>query len=215
MLEETRVATKAGKLTPGGRVMGLIGAAEAHVWAEKMIRMCRPQSVVYLLAFTFDSANITEALGKAKGLGATVRVVVDQSSTTSGKTRDQVSKITQMLANGVEVRKSKGIAIEGVYAANGKTVSLQSQGIFGIQHSKAVLVDSFCLMGSANWTVSSLCNVETDCLIHYETDKERDAAEAHFVKIWDSSSDFTVQELSWASGSNSYNGYSSSRNTRR
>ena len=74
-----------------------------------------------------------------------------------------------MKASGVQILLVNGTDIQEVYKAEGRDVRPGR----GIMHSKTILVagrkdcanENYAVIGSTNWTISSLCNFETSMLL--------------------------------------------------
>ena len=77
--------------------------------------------------------------------------------------------IKAMKASGVQILLVNGKDIQEAYANAGRSVRPGR----GIMHSKTILVadradfsnENYVIIGSTNWTISSLCNFETSMLL--------------------------------------------------
>ena len=95
-----------------GKVMKFLDSISTHEEAIKLIDLA--QEVVLFFAFTYDREDITDALLRAKAKGLEVKIGADRSNTLNGRTRNQLPKLQQLDAGGVEVNVVQG----GAYAAD-------------------------------------------------------------------------------------------------
>eukprot|EP00969_Alexandrium_andersonii_P177439 7846552-Alexandrium_andersonii.AAC.1 len=72
---------------------------------------------------------------------------VDRKQTLEGKTRDQISRLLELCAVGVEVFLLTGRDHAGEYQAVGRTWN----GL-AMSHAKVVVADHTAVVGSCNWT---------------------------------------------------------------
>ena len=163
---QLRFSQLLGKERDFGTCLAVLGAKEAQDTAKVMVSLAGHSSEVYLFAYTYDRAELTEMLLIAHTAGAKVRIAMDEGSL-QGRTRDMPQQALRLLQSGIEVRSLKGRSVAEEYAAVGRGVASH---ITGIQHSKCILVDDYLLAGSCNWTTSSRANFETCCLIRLEGD---------------------------------------------
>ena len=142
-------AENAAWLIPGGGgiVKCFMPAAICHKMAVFLLDKAEYRAV--LIAFTFDLLAIAEALSRAAKRGVDVKVYADCCHTLRGCTKFQPVRFREMKDSGVVVRLTHG-----------------STGKSGLQHSKTLLVDEHLIVGSANWTNSTLSNQECSALIH-------------------------------------------------
>ena len=117
---------------------------------------------IVLTAFTFDLADMADALIAACQRGVKVKVLVDRSHALSGTTQNMPSRLAALKDGGVEVRLCRGC----------------SSGT-GIQHSKTLMIDMFLIIGSANWTNASQSNQEVSILFAMNAD----GMEAHARRL--------------------------------
>ena len=104
---------------------------------------------VFLTCFTFDLGVIADALQSAANRGVEVTVVADRQHTFKGSTQQQLDRLSCLDDKGVKV--------------------VLATGLFGgIQHSKTLIVDNALIIGSTNWTTSSLTNSECSTLIELD-----------------------------------------------
>ena len=145
-----------------GSVLSLPGGQESQDIGIRLIDSA--EQYVRLLGFTFDRADVTEALKRAKSRNVDVAVGVDKKWTLNGRTREQLVRLKELEAHGVVTRVVSGRVISEEYRAVGRGAY---EGI-GILHAKAVHTDAGSLIGSANWTTSSRSNVElgVEMLLH-------------------------------------------------
>jgi hypothetical protein len=137
-----------------GTVVSIPGAQESHEVAIRLIDSA--EQYVRLLGFTFDRVDVTESLKRAKSRGVDVAVGVDRKWTLNGKTREQLVRLKELDSHGVLTRVVVGGSIADEYRAIGRA-GIEGMGIL---HAKAIHTDVGSLIGSANWTTSSRCNVE-------------------------------------------------------
>jgi len=127
----------------------------------------RAKEFVMLFAFTFDRADVTKALLAAHARGCKVSVGVDRRWTLNGKTRDQLSRLQELAAQGIDVRVLVGTAYDVEYRA----VQRSTFAGVGLQHSKAVHTDSGAFVGSCNFTTASRANRELGVLLQLEPEE--------------------------------------------
>ena len=113
------------------------------------------------MTFTFDLAEMVEAIQVALKAGAKVAVMSDHRSATELKTRDMMMRLKALRAAGAQVTLVAGNLIQEEYARVGRNVPPAR----GICHMKMLQVGPWLLQGSANWTTSSKCNQEVGALI--------------------------------------------------
>ena len=142
-----RSADNAAELFFGGlgRLLAIMPAKATHKLALFMIG--KSTSEITLTAFTFDLADMVDALNAACQRGVRVKVLVDRSHALSGTTQNMPNRLAALMDGGVEVRLCRG-------CSNGT----------GIQHSKTLMIDMFLFVGSANWTNASQSNQEVSIL---------------------------------------------------
>jgi hypothetical protein len=140
-----------------GSLLGLLDARGAQSKALGLLSRATRAQRVWIVGYSWDREDMTDAVINAFQRGCSVRVLLDCSMTIKGKTRDQLSSAQRMRAAGVDLRLGDGTALSPVY-------SLVQRKVFGnlrgIVHAKVVSVGDETLVGSANWTTSSRCNVE-------------------------------------------------------
>ena len=137
-----------------GTVVAVLDATGSQDAAKRLCQEAR----VYILvsAFSFDRADLADALVDARRRGVEVRVAVDKKMSLGGTTRDQMQVLKAMAANGVKVRVCQGRGYSEEYQAVGR----RPIGGLGAQHSKTLLTEKGAVVGSTNWTTASRANVE-------------------------------------------------------
>ena len=143
-----------------GRILAIMPSKATHKLALFMIG--RSLSDIVLTAFTFDLADMVDALNAACQRGVKVKVLVDRSHALSGTTQNMPNRLAALMDGGVEVRLCRG-------CSNGT----------GIQHSKTLMIDMFLFVGSANWTNASQSNQEVSILFAMNAD----GIEAHTRRL--------------------------------
>ena len=143
-----------------GRILAIMPGKATHKLALFMIG--KSISEIILTAFTFDLADMVDALNAACQRGVKVKVLVDRSHALSGTTQNMPSRLAALMDGGVEVRLCRG-------CSNGT----------GIQHSKTLMIDMFLIVGSANWTNASQSNQEVSILFAMNAD----GIEAHTRRL--------------------------------
>ena len=134
-----------------GRILAIMPGKVTHKLALFMIG--NSMSEIILTAFTFDLADLVDALNAACQRGVRVKVLVDKSHALSGTTQNMPNRLAALMDGGVEVRLCRG-------CSNGT----------GIQHSKTLMIDMFLFVGSANWTNASQSNQEVSILFAMNAD---------------------------------------------
>ena len=150
--------------------MALMSSKESHKMACYLASIAKAGMMIVVLAFTYDLRELSEALIAASERGVGVQVIADYRSTLGGSTRDQVQRLRALRAAGIGVLLASGISIQEEYAAENRAVRPGQ----GIQHSKVLRMDKYVIVGSANWTTSSKCNIETSALIQLEQEGIRE-----------------------------------------
>jgi len=129
-----------------GTVAAVMNAHDTVRTAEWLIN--HADDHVFLTCFTFDLSRISDALESAAKREVQVTVIADRNHTFKGVTQKQLERISSMDEAGVYVMLTNGI-----------------HG--GIQHSKTLEVDGVAIIGSTNWTQSSLTNTELSVMIEF------------------------------------------------
>ena len=110
------VLNEAVQRAPGlGKVVELLDGVSSQERAIEVIG--RAKEFVMLFAFTFDRADVTKALLDAHARGCKVSAGVDKRWTLNGKTRDQLSRLQELAAQGIDVRVLVGTAYDVEYRA--------------------------------------------------------------------------------------------------
>ena len=131
---------------------------------ERCVKLCLESGsgdVLWLIAFSFDRREVTEALSAAQKNGAEVLLVLDQKQTLQGPAEQQRIAL-QAAALGIKVQLASGDPLSGEYekAGRGRMMS----GLRGVCHVKGLLKwhgeELTLLTGSSNFTTSSRANRE-------------------------------------------------------
>jgi phosphatidylserine/phosphatidylglycerophosphate/cardiolipin synthase-like enzyme len=158
----------------------MLDAVQSHDRALMLIALAGKGSRIELSGFTFDRSDIVEQLMIARVMGADVKVLLDESSTLSGRTRDVKPQVTRLLAGGVAVKTLQGESVAAAYREAGRNVSSHFRGI---HHAKTIRVDDYMIVTSCNWTTSSRSNFETGILMRIESYGEPIVTEK-FAALW-------------------------------
>jgi hypothetical protein len=182
-----------------GECLEILGAVESQERAKLLISLAGKSSQVRLFGYTFDRGDVVHQLLIAKAMGASVRVVLDESQTLRGGTRDCKQQVGRLLTNGVEVRVLTGQSCAAAYAEAGRSIASH---IRGIHHCKSIVVDDYAVIGSCNWTTSSRSNFEMGVLCRIEG-YGRVALDTKLDEIWDAASPLEAADLEKETGSHS------------
>ena len=153
----------------GGELIAQLNAAQAHKMCSFLIQKAKAGWLILIAAYTFGLPDLVEQMQLAARRGVRCFVVADRRKGLGRTTRDMLAGLKAMKASGVDVTLVNGKDIQQVYGAAGRSVRPGR----GIMHSKTVLVsdrldfenECYCIVGSTNWTISSLCNFETSVLL--------------------------------------------------
>lgn len=154
----------------------LMSAEAVHGRALELLESVKAsrEGTVYLMAYSFDRKDIGEALIGLVGLPKVkLTMLVDNRQTLKGP-KEQLSVLQELVSRGVAVRLLSGKGLTDEYKAAGRSAKIG--GLIGIQHSKLLFVrtgsKTHVLIGSANWTTSSRCNVEISSHLISESKSE-------------------------------------------
>ena len=122
-----------------------------------------------MTAYTFGLLDICEHMQQAQRKGARCIVIADRGQGVGKSIRDMLQNLKAMQACGVEIGLVNGKDIQGVYSEAGRSVRPGR----GIMHSNTIFAadksdfsgENNCVVGSTNWTISSLCNFEMSVLL--------------------------------------------------
>ena len=153
----------------GGEMISQLNATEAHKMCSYLIQITKPGWIILMTAYTFGLPYIVECMQLAARRGVKCVVTVDRRQGLGKATRDMLAGIKAMKASGVQILLVNGRDIQEVYSAAGREVRPGR----GIMHSKTIFVsdrldftnENYAVIGSTNWTISSLCNFETSVLL--------------------------------------------------
>ena len=160
------VLNEAVQGAPGlGKVLELLDGVSSQERAIEAIG--RAKEFVMLFAFTFDRADVAKALLAAHARGRKVSVGVDKRWTLSGKTRGQLSRLQELVVQGIDMRVLVGTA----YDVEHRAVQRSTVAGVGLQRSKAVHTDSGTTVGSCNFTTASRAHRELGVLLQLEPEE--------------------------------------------
>lgn len=163
-----------------GTLVALVCANDClHHW-QTLIR--EAQEVVRVMAYTFDSEVVTEALLAARCRGVNVCVAVDHDMLHGTQTRKMRPRVRQLLDAGVPVRSCQGTCLEKVYK------SARLCGLRGALHAKVLWVDdTHLVVGSSNFTLASQGNQELGAVLRLSDAGVADMV-ARWASLWDGGS---------------------------
>ena len=145
-------------------MIAFMNATETHQIALYLIG--EAQESVFLKAFTYDLASVTDALIAAASRGVATTVATDDRAALTGSTAHQLQRLEHLREGGVAVLLTKGADLRHAYGEVGRAVGPGT----GIQHSKTLLIDGqMAIVGSVNWTTSSRANHEMAVLTQLTT----------------------------------------------
>ena len=153
----------------GGEIISQLNAAQTHKMSGFLIQKAEAGWFILITAYTFGLPDLVEYMQAAARRGVRCVVVADRRQGLGRSTKDMLAGLKAMKASGVDVTLVNGKDIQEVYSAAGRSVRPGR----GIMHSKTVLVsdrsdfvnECYGIIGSTNWTISSLCNCETSVLL--------------------------------------------------
>ena len=153
----------------GGELIAQLNAAQTHKMCSFLIQKARAGWQIVIGAYTFGLSDLVEQMQLAAKRGVRCFVIADRRQGLGKNTKDMLTGLKAMKASGVEVTLVSGADIQQVYGLAGRHVRPGR----GIMHSKTMLVsdriefdnENYCIVGSTNWTISSLCNFETSVLL--------------------------------------------------
>ena len=149
-----------------------------HDEAIKLID--RAEKVALLFAFTFDREDVTDALLRAKAKGDEVKIGADRSNSLNGRTRNQLQKLQELDAGGVEVNVVQG----GTYSAEYRATR-RAHISRGFSHAKTLYTDAGVIVGSGRWTSASRANFEAGLLVSLDETSSTELKEKLLVQ-WNS-----------------------------
>jgi len=147
---------------PAGVMMSSLNCKQAHKLACYMLKRAEYGTLVHLYCFTFGLQCLTDALTGAAVRGVRVDILADRRATFAGTTRGQLAHLKQCQSCGCQVSLLSGVPIQDEYKKIGRAVYPGT----GILHAKTLMVGRYLLLGSANWTTSSACNIEDSVLLY-------------------------------------------------
>ena len=159
-----------GRLPPIGEVLRILDAVTSQETAIALINASK--AFVWVMAFTYDRADITNALLEAKQRRCDVKVGSDVTWAMGHKAKEQGPRLRQLAAGGVEVRVLRGRPYGNEYRMAGRDVI----GGVGMSHAKVIYADgglppergACAIVGSCNWTTSSRANNECGLLVRMD-----------------------------------------------
>jgi len=122
------------------KVEFLMSAEAVHGRALELLESVKAsrEGTVYLMAYSFDRKDISEALIGLVGLPKVkLTMLVDNRQTLKGP-KEQLSVLQELVSRGVAVRLLSGKGLADEYKAAGRSAKLG--GLIGIQHSKLLFV---------------------------------------------------------------------------
>ena len=146
---------------------------------------------VFVVAYSFDVARVVEALCVV-GPTCDVKVLMDAKQC-AGRTKAQFQRAKQLETRGCVVRLASGIPCHEAYASRDRDDINVRRHARGLVHGKSVLClyedgHARCLIGSANWSDSTVANVEFGAVLsrpgpefvtHWLTEVERGFTQGH------------------------------------
>jgi len=162
-------AAAVGALTlmpPGvGFLVSLCSGAVAQQFVVYALGQAQRGDGAWLMAYTIDMPSLTQALEAAAARQVHCSIYADHHETLEGQTREQLPTLRRLRANGVNVCLASGLPLVHEYANVGRTLPPARQHAVGRLHAKTFLVwtrhaGAFAVIGSANWTTSTRCNLE-------------------------------------------------------
>jgi hypothetical protein len=170
-LQAAQAVSCAPTEVPPQPIVQIVDAAGGH--ARRVDAINKAASFVFIVAFTYDLDDVTQAVIAAKSRvpGIDARVLLDREQALSGPTRNLRPRVLQLTSHSVPVR-------------------LYSRGRL---HAKALLTDSAQVWGSLNWTVASLRNVER-CVATSLPAAALAVEKQWFERLWTSARDFAGRE---------------------
>ena len=162
-------AENSANITAGGELLAMLDATQTHKMCAYFIQQARAGWVILMAAYTFGLLDICEHMQQAQRRGARCIVIADRGQGVGKSTRDMLQNLKAMQACGVEIGLVNSKDIQGVYSEAGRSVRPGR----GIMHSKTIFAagksdfsgENYCVVGSTNWTISSLCNFEMSVLL--------------------------------------------------
>lgn len=151
------------------------GPAKARWLAE----IERARGFVRVMAFTYDLADISEALTAARRRKLVVEVALDRGN--SLKCVNARPVLQQMMAYGVQVRVVSGRPLQEAYVHAGPG---RLAGLFGILHAKVLWTEQALMIGSCNFTTASQANVELVAVLKANDAGAKRMLET-FAAVWD------------------------------
>ena len=149
----------------------VLGTFAAHV--RRLSAISNAQQFVYIVAYTYDLDDVTQALIKVKRHRPNIdaRVLLDKEQSLTGPTRNLRPRVLQLTTHAVPVRLYSRCRL----------------------HAKVLLTDAEQMWGSLNWTNASLNNVER-CAFAHLLPEELSAEKAWYEDLWNNARAFVGRE---------------------
>ena len=168
-----------------GVMLAVMDSHQTVKLARFLVQKIKADGVIILTAFTLGLQELVNDLQNACNRGVYTTVIADRRSA-FGQTRDMCTHLKTLKASGGDIRLVNGRDIQREYEAAGRG----SPPGRGLMHSKSLLVsdkadfsgENYVIVGSCNWTISSLCNFETSVLLQLTQKAATDWRE--FVLGW-------------------------------
>ena len=140
-----------------GTCIGVFTAREAERRWRELIDAAG-ENDIFLTVYTFDLESITEALVKQRTVHpeSSIKLVADKGQGMGHSTRAMHQQLLKLQEAGVQVRLLSGNWLAKHYGVSAPRL----HGRTGIQHSKTLRVGDRWMVGSCNWTWSSMANWE-------------------------------------------------------
>ena len=161
-------ADHACTLSEGGVLLAMMTAHQTVKLARYLVQSLKTGSVIIMTTFTLGLQDLVDDLQKACQRGVETAILADRRSS-FGQTRDMITNLKTLKANGSDVRLVNGRDIQREYVQAGRNVPAGR----GLMHPKSLFISDtkdfsgevYVIVGSCNWTISSLCNFETSVLL--------------------------------------------------
>ena len=150
----------------------IVNCAQQHKATVYFLGSMQQGDVAYLVAYTFGLQEVASAAQTAARRGGDVRIVADKRELFSGRTAGMIDLLDQCQRAGCRVFLATGTSVSNAYAQVGR-YGPSDLGV-GICHAKTFAMckgtteaigPAVMLLGSANWTTSSRCNLEMGVLL--------------------------------------------------
>jgi phosphatidylserine/phosphatidylglycerophosphate/cardiolipin synthase-like enzyme len=161
------------------KVARVLTSRQTQTAAVQLLKTAESGMLVILLGYYFDRADIAEELVEAAARGACVTCVFDRGALVKGTSKHMKTELDRLASTRVVVRILEGEDTRADYEAVGRS----GTGFPGLQHAKALLVESRAIIGSTNWTTSSRGNSEMSLLVEATTRQDRKELQSTFWRV--------------------------------